>query len=264
MSCELKVNSNNDVTHSFHLVIAQTCALNWQLDDLSYSIPKDNRPILAIPLLLIYNSIPLKSQEQEKNTVGSWMVLSMNNQISEMWSVPVVGILYYENGAAQTEFGFIRTGLTYRFNPKLRLTLGGAYVDLQPLEHNNPTRLTTLLWIYEQGTITTGNAFNHRLQLEHHWVREPGVTRFSSRLRYCLRYHISITPRLYFTCGDEPFLNLNTLRMDQNRLLLGVGQKLSQDVATEAGFFKTHVVGTHLNRIRVALHLKTDFFKSLA
>lgn len=56
-------------------------------------------------------------QENTENDVGNWMVFSMENQLSEKWSVPLIGTPSYENWAEQTEFGFARTGLTYKTSP---------------------------------------------------------------------------------------------------------------------------------------------------
>ena len=107
------------------------------------------------------------SQETQHEGPGSWMVVAPDNQISERLSIPLVGILCYENVTEVTAFGFIRTGVAHRPDPKLRLTLGGAYMDSQPLYHNDPGTLSTQLWIYEEGALTIGKGFNHRFRLEH-------------------------------------------------------------------------------------------------
>jgi len=70
----------------------------------------------SLLLFLIFTTIG-SAQEYTKNDVSSWMVFSMENQLSEKWSVPLIGTPSYENWAEQTEFGFARTGLTCKTSP---------------------------------------------------------------------------------------------------------------------------------------------------
>lgn len=204
----------------------------------------------------------LKSQEEVKNDVGSWMVFSADNQISERFSVPVVGILCYENLTQQTEFGFIRTGLTYRTNSNLKFTLGAAYVDSQPLNHHEFETLTTQFWLYEEAKIKTGKKLAHRIRLEHRWIDKASTDNlFNTRLRYRFELKQKLFAGLYLKCTDEPFFNFNDLKIDQNRLFMGIGREIGKDISFEIGYFKTNLNKTSIDRIRVALHFKTSLFK---
>ncbi|MEM8929251.1 MAG: DUF2490 domain-containing protein [Bacteroidota bacterium] len=214
------------------------------------------------PLVLFFLlSLRLQSQESTKNDIGSWMVFSMDNEISERWSIPVVGILCYENWTEQTEFGFIRTGVSYKTNPNLKLTLGTAYVDSQPLYHHEFETLTTQFWLYEEASLKAGKHIKHRFRLENRWITKPTDNLFNVRFRYRLEFKKNVTKNMYIKCTDEPFFNFDELHIDQNRFFLGIGGKIGKDISMEAGYFKTHVRKDNYDRIRVAVHLKTTFFQ---
>jgi hypothetical protein len=221
-----------------------------------------NQKHITFFILLFFIFVtPSIGQENTKNDVGSWMVFSMENKISERWSVPLVGILSYENLAEQTEFGFARTGLSYKTNPNLKLTLGVAYVDSQPLYHHEFETLTTQFWLYEEASLTTGDHFKHRLRLENRWIDKPAENTFNVRFRYRLEFKQVLVNTLYVKCTNEPFFNFDELHIDQNRFFLGLGGKIGKDLTMEAGYFKTHVRKDNYDRIRVVLHLNTSIFK---
>ena len=214
-----------------------------------------------LSFLYLISSEFLRSQENTQANVGSWMVLSMDNEISERWSVPIVGILSYESMAEGTEFGFVRSGITYRNSPNLKLTLGTAYVDSQPFDHHEFESLTTQFWLYEEASITTGPHFRHRMRLENRWINTPKEKQFNFRFRYRLAFKQRLSKNLFLKCTNEPFFNFHQWRLDQNRFFLGLGAKLGSDLTLEVGYFKTHISKDNYDRIRIALHLKTVFFQ---
>lgn len=89
-------------------------------------------------------------QNELKDATGTWLVLSGNHQIGEKWKIPTVGIIRYYNLSESTEFGFFRTGLTYATNNGYNFTIGAAYLDTQPFDHNEFETLTTQIWTYEE------------------------------------------------------------------------------------------------------------------
>lgn len=213
-----------------------------------------------IILLATLVHLNLRGQESTQEPVGSWMVFAMDNQVSERWSIPVVGILCYENWAEQTEFGFVRTGLTYK-SKNLSLTFGTAYVDSQPLYHHEFETLTTQFWLYEEATIKTGMNFKHRVRLENRWITKPNNQVFNMRFRYRLEYKRTLSRQFYVKCTNEPFFNFDELHIDQNRFFLGIGKKIGKNLSVEAGYFKTHVRKDNYDRVRLALLLKTSIFQ---
>jgi len=221
--------------------------------------------LVKSPLVLVGYFLVLTlgmAQQTGNDTPGSWMVFSTDNQFSEKWSVPVVGILCMKSWAEQTEFGFLRAGLSYKTAPHLKLTLGAAYVDTQPLDHHEFETLTTQIWVYEEATLRTGKKFGHRLRLEHRWIAKPTMDVFNTRLRYRLGFKQKLSPNLYLKCTDEPFFNFDTMKVDQNRFFLGLGTQINKGITLEAGYFKTHVSQRNQSRIRIALHIKTQVYRS--
>nr|WP_246865733.1 DUF2490 domain-containing protein [Croceivirga thetidis] len=191
------------------------------------------------------------------------MVLSTENQLSETWSLPVVAILSQEDFGSQTEFGFLRTGLTFKNSTHSDFTLGFAFVDNQPLNHYEFEDLTTQFWVYEQATLKTGQKLMHRLRLENRWINNPSENYFNLRLRYRLEFKQLLTKNLFLKCTNEPFFNFNQGRIDQNRFFLGFNKTIARDVSFEIGYFNTIVGNKGINRIRVVLHLKTTFFQEV-
>lgn len=214
---------------------------------------------LILPFLFLVT--PIKSQENNNNAIGSWMVLSIENKVSEKWSIPVVSILSYENWTEQPEFGFIRTGLSYKNSPNLKFTLGLAYIDSQPLYHNEPKNLTKQYWIYEEATLKTGSRFNHRFRLENRWIDGFFSTVFNIRFRYRLEFKQQLNKAFFVKCTNEPFFNFDELHIDQNRFFLGMGNKIGKDLIVEVGYFKTHLRKNNNDRIRIALQLNTSLFR---
>ena len=220
--------------------------------------------LLAIIMLFLSVTSPGFGQNTDRNTMGSWMVFSMDNQLTERFSLPVVGILCTEDLAQQTEFGFIRSGISYAPNPRTKVTLGIAYVDSQPLHHYEFESLTTQFWLYEQATLRSGTHFRHRLRLEHRWIEKPNDALFNTRFRYRLEFKQRLNETFYLKCSNEPFFNFEQHYIDQNRFFLGLGCRLAKDLYFEAGYFKTHIKSTQIDRIRVVVHLKTEFFERKA
>ena len=216
---------------------------------------------MFIPFIFFLFIGLLRGQENDKKDLGSWMVFAINNKISERWSLPVVGILSYESMEDGAEFGFVRSGITYRNSPNLKLTLGTAYVDSQPFDHHEFESLTTQFWLYEEASITTGPHFRHRMRLENRWINTPKEKQFNLRFRYRLAFKQRLSKNLFLKCTNEPFFNFHQWRLDQNRFFLGLGAKLGSDLTLEVGYFKTHISKDNYDRIRIALHLKTVFFQ---
>ena len=219
--------------------------------------------LLLVTIVHSENNL-LLAQESSKVDVGSWMVLSLDNELSERWSIPVVGILCYENVVERTEFGFLRSGISYKVNENTEVTFGAAYVDSQPLYHHEFESLTTQFWLYEEFAFKSNTSFSHRLRLENRWITKPDETSFNLRFRYRFAYQKQLGQSFFLKCTTEPFFNFDKLHVDENRFFFGIGKKISKELTMEIGYFKTHVRKDNYDRIRIALHLKTAFLKKNA
>ncbi len=204
------------------------------------------------------------SQNELVNGTGSWLVLGGNHQISEKWKIPTVGIIRYYNINERTEFGFFRTGLTYAPNKKYNFTLGTAYLDTQPFDHNEFETLTTQIWTYEEfchNSSFYNTSVSQRFRLEQRWISKPEEDLFNIRLRYRLQFKKRISEHLYIKAFDEPFFDFKEANINQNRFYLGLGRKITSNVNIEIGYMKNHIGKNNYDRIRMVFLFNTKLFK---
>jgi len=177
--------------------------------------------LFIITGLLLHTQLSIaQTQESLKEATGTWLVLAGNHEIAPQWKIPTVGILRYYNIAEQAEFGFFATGLTYAPNHRNSFTLGTAYLDTQPFEHNEFETHTSQTWLYEEfcynTTIFRGD-LSQRFRLEQRWISKPREHVFNTRLRYRIQIKHPISENLYIKAFDEPFLDFTEVNINQNR-----------------------------------------------
>ncbi|MEM8998885.1 MAG: DUF2490 domain-containing protein [Bacteroidota bacterium] len=222
---------------------------------------KSNRVlILCLGLLLAY----LSAFSQEKEGTGTWMLLSGSHQISEKLKIPTVGILRYASFMDENEFGFLRTGLTYTPNDTFHLTMGIAYLDTEPFEHDQEDIQTTQFWLYEEfslhlkfGTVP----LSQRFRVEQRWVHKPETDDFNHRFRYRLQWTHAISKKIYLKISDEPFVGLSKLAINQNRFYSGLGYKFSDKVRFEMGYMKNHIGKDNYDLAQITLQFKTNIIR---
>lgn len=216
---------------------------------------------LIIAILIAEASYP---QSEIKDATGTWLVIGGNHQIAEKWKIPTVGIIRYYNLSEATEFGFFRTGLTYSPNTNYNFTLGVAYLDTQPFDHNEFETLTTQKWIYEEFCYNSNfyrTKISQRMRLEQRWISKPEENIFNTRLRYRLQFTRQISKNLYIKAFDEPFLDLKEGNINQNRFYVGLGRKVAPNINIEIGYMKNHIGKNNYDRIRMVFLFKTQLFK---
>lgn len=222
------------------------------------------RTIFTYLLFTVVLTHPLLSQNDLDNSPGSWLVFSGNHHIGEHWKIPTVGILTYYNLAEQTEFGFFRTGITYAPNSKNNYTLGLAYLDTQPFDHNEFETLTTQQWIYEEFCHNSdfyNSNVSQRLRLEQRWITKPTEHFFNTRFRYRLQFKKSISKNLYLKTFDEAFFDLKEANVNQNRFFMGLGRNVAPNINIEIGYMKSHVGKNNFDRIRMVMVFSTKLYK---
>lgn len=217
---------------------------------------------LVTSILISQASYP---QSEMKDATGTWLVIGGNHQITEKWKIPTVGIIRYYNLSEATEFGFFRTGLTYAPNSNYNFTLGAAYLDTQPFDHNEFETLTTQKWIYEEFCYNSNfyrTKISQRMRLEQRWISKPEESIFNARLRYRLQFTRKISKNLYVKAFDEPFFNLKEGNINQNRFYVGLGRKVAHNINVEIGYMKNHIGKNNYDRIRMVFLFKTKLFKN--
>ena len=216
---------------------------------------------LVTSILISQASYP---QSEMKDATGTWLVIAGNHQIAEKWKIPTVGIIRYYNLSEATEFGFFRTGLTYSPNTNYNFTLGVAYLDTQPFDHNEFETLTTQKWTYEEFCYNSNfyrTKIFQRFRLEQRWISKPNGAFFNHRLRYRLQFKKVISKQLYIKVFDEPFFNFKEANINQNRFYAGIGRKVSLNINIEIGYMKNHIDKNNYDRIRMVFLFKTRLFK---
>ncbi len=215
-----------------------------------------------VGLALVGTASKSFTQEHPKDATGTWMEMFGENAISKKWSIPVAGVLRQYDLAQETEFAFLRTGITYKMNDRFETTFGTAYLDTQPFGHDDSETLNTQFWLYEEFVIKNPSAWVQRFRFEHRWISTNENHFLNNRLRYRLRYKKSISDNLYLKCSDEPFFDFDEAAINQNRFYLGLGRKITSDVSFEVGYMKNHVGKHNYDRVRMMLLFKTRFFEN--
>ncbi|MDT0605750.1 DUF2490 domain-containing protein [Croceitalea rosinachiae] len=203
-------------------------------------------------------------QNELKDATGTWLVISGNNSIAKKWRIPTVGVIRAYNLAETTEFGFFRTGLTYAPNAKYNFTLGAAYLDTQPFDHDEFETLTTQVWTYQEFCNSTklyNSKVSQRFRLEQRWISKPTEDIFNLRLRYRLQFTKDLSEHLYIKVFDEPFLDFEQANINQNRFYLGLGRRITKNLNVEIGYMKNHVGPNNFDRIRMVFLFKTTLYK---
>ena len=209
----------------------------------------------------------LQGQQEGSGTAGSWLVVAGQNSISEKWGFPTVGILRTDRFMEKTAFGFFRTGVTYMPHKKIAYTLGVAYLDTQPFHHTEYENLTTQQWTYEEFSYNTQISvlkLHHRWRWEQRWIKKPNTTSFNMRFRYRFQISYSVFPKTYLKMFNEPFMDLSKGTIDQNRSYLGIGKRMTPNLALEIGYFKNHLGKNNYDLVRMAILFKTKLYKASA
>ena len=222
-----------------------------------------NLHLLKISLLtglftLNFNNQTL-AQENTADGLGTWLVVAGKAHVNEKWSIPFCGILREYNIAQQTEFGFLQAGLGYKLNPKTSLSVGAAYLDRHPFEHDYD-QATNQFWLYHQVAYKATNYWNHRFRIENRWFINDFGSTLKSRVRYRLQYTYPINKKHYIKCFEEAFLSLKEGNINQNRFFLGYGRKLTKHLKFEVGYLKLHVGKNNFDRIRMVMLVNTKLF----
>ncbi len=219
-----------------------------------------NFSILFLFFVLKLNNI--YAQIDNRDLLGSWTVLSVNNKIANDWSIPIVGISRHYELFNNYEFLFIRSGLTYKAKNNLFLTIGSAFLDSEPYANSNKTNYSTQFWIYEEASFSkklkNATLFN-RVRLETRWINRTSNKKINNRLRYRLQYAQPIYRDLYIKIFNEIFLNIETHDFNQNRFFYGLGYALTKKFKIELGYLKNHFKNDHYNRFRIAIIITNNF-----
>ncbi|MEO9892246.1 DUF2490 domain-containing protein [Aurantibacter sp.] len=203
-------------------------------------------------------------QKDRESIVGSWVVISGNNKISNRLSIPTVGILRHYKMFENYEFSFFRTGLTYKVNNNFYVSGGAAYLDSDPYVESATAMPNRQIWIYEEVTYLSKIkkvSISNRVRLESRWISNSENIYVNDRIRYRLQGKFPLTENFYLKSYNEIFINLKSPYFNQNRFFCGLGYRFSKNLLLDIGYLNNHFDSGNYDRLRMAVYFKTDFTK---
>ena len=206
---------------------------------------------------LIFLPYLVKAQNdrvQDDNTIV-WAQLFGNVKLNNKWDFLPEYQWRRVNGFKHWQQSLLRVAIQHRFNNQLSVAAGYAWIETFPYgdfplaangtfpEHR----------IHEQVQLrnTLGKlTINQRLRIEQRWIGrvQPNTNReiedwiYSNRFRHLLRlqYPLMNNNKLYTALADEVFISagkkVGANIFDQNRVMLILGSKISNQISFEAGF----------------------------
>lgn len=194
---------------------------------------KINRIALTFMLTL-----PVLLSAQDSN-FGNWLIYFGNKKIDTKWNIHNEVQYRNYNVIGDLEQLLLRTGLGYTFNEgKNNVLLGYGYILSENYIDNTDSKETVIEHrIFQQfiSTQTIGKVkLNHRYRFEQRFVEDD----FKLRVRYFLGLNIPFekTNKYYFSAYNELFLNTENAIFDRNRIYLGLGLKVNDNIKIETGY----------------------------
>ncbi|MFM2386511.1 MAG: hypothetical protein RL660_1268 [Bacteroidota bacterium] len=247
--------------------------------------------LLLIALLL--NSATGTAQAIRNYTTNAnlWLMYSGEHGLSKKWGLHLEAQPRRAKLGLSTQQTLLRFGLNYYCNPSVFVTLGYAYVDTHPygefavaakfpehriyeqLQYKSAIGSTELIhrWRLEQRFL-----YNPTLQADSTWQASQTPT-YYHRLRYMHRTNFPFLKKgrptnYYAFASDEVFVNFgkNTKfnLLDQNRLMLGFGYKVSKAFKLEFAYLNHHLFKSDGIRVEnnhtllIALTSNANFYKA--
>lgn len=189
--------------------------------------------------------------KETNNQTQSWIGLNATPRFNKHWGM-VADLHYRANQIfAGPNFYFVRAGANYWVSPDLSVTLGYAHMWLAPTTagwhtYSNENRIyQQMQWVSKKGTATIVN----RIRNEQRWQQKiaadtlTGTNKFTDRVRYLFSLTVPVfkNPKLpALVLSDELCMQMgkevvyNTF--DQNRVFLGIKQKISKDLQFDMGY----------------------------
>ncbi|MET4080666.1 hypothetical protein ABIB40_000610 [Pedobacter sp. UYP30] len=207
---------------------------------------------------------------QTKSENSGWFSLSNSIKLNDKITAFADAQLRTENNWTFLKQVEVTTGLNYRFLPNQEIGFGGVLTNTRKSQivhlKENDRRL------FEQYTLKHSlwtAAVTHRFRLEQRFIETiTDHNFFAQRLRYRFKaqqplsnQQVKFSSGFYALVQDEVLLNiqnkekLNNHFLDQNRLLLALGYRVSKNLDVDLGYLNDFSIGTNSDKDTHVLQL---------
>jgi|GEM_PF-6896996 len=221
------------------------------------------RRILSIGLFL-FAIIGGLAQNESNDYLGTWTMLQGHHQVDNKIKILTIGAINQYETFHHYQFLFASAGVSYALSPNFSATVGYAYLDSEPFVIDENERGARQDWVYGQITHKLNwrkCTISNRLRTDNRWIQVADGTILEHRARYRLQLVYPITDLWYTRISNEIFVHLQNAPFDQNRLLVGLGYKVTPSLQIETGYLKHHFAHIVFDRMCLGVILKTDFRK---
>lgn len=209
-------------------------------------------------LALLMGSLQANSQLREREVneqIQFWTSLNSTTRISDRWAIIGDVHIRRNNGIKDPGFYLIRIAPQFAVLPNFTVAAGYAHMWIAP-SHSDWQAYVNEHRLYQQAIFTTKLGSTNLLQRvrnEQRWQqiilddKPTGNWRFTNRVRYLVSVTIPVSKNdwipkpvvaeeVLFHFGEPVVYNT----FDQNRLFLGIRQKLSQNLNFDVGYMNVY------------------------
>ncbi len=241
MSVRSLISKNITSIHSFYReIFCRKTSITWIL--------------VPFFLLAVQISVPGQSAKEVNTLNQTWFSINTMSRVTDRWGIMAdFHHVRWDNLIANPRFYFLRIGTNYWMSDKISLSLAYGHLWLAPSvdgwkNYSNENRIHEQLQVNSK---LNKISVIQRLRNEQRWQQvmvndEPsGKLRFTNRVRYLASFNIPVfknasLPSLVL--ADEIMVQFgkdviyNTF--DQNRLFIGIRQKISRDINFDFGYMR--------------------------
>lgn len=199
---------------------------------------------------LIFSSIVLAQGKIVNEDFHLWTSINSMMRFSEKWGAMLDMHHRRSDGGNLPSFSLIRTGVNYHVDKHLSLNAGFSVMQLNTpfsIHSSSMEYRPHIQALYNQNL--AGIRMISRMRIESRWRENPATDSYFHQLRY--RYLLNLTIPVFkneyipqFVIADEIFLQSGektTLNpFDQNRIFLGIRQKLTKDFSFDLGYMNVY------------------------
>ncbi|MBO0322981.1 DUF2490 domain-containing protein [Muricauda sp. CAU 1633] len=220
--------------------------------------------VLCSVVLLIASQNCLYGQDFSEHQPGSWFVLSGNTKIHEQWSIPTVAIIKNNTIWENYGFSFVRTGASFNLDASSTFTGGVAFLNMNSYTDTTSPKNSSQFWIYGEYSLKSKfgkSSISQRWRVENYRPIHSENASPNNRVRYRLQFVRPVHKNVYFKCYNEIILNLEEETFNQNRLFIGMGQKLTPSLSMDIGYLNRQFSKVREDMVQVGLSFYIDLTK---